>query len=739
MSDSAFCSNCGTKIEPMKYCINCGKPLPNDTKFCNDCEQKVFRRIFCINCGTELKEEQKFCTNCGFSAVSSQKANETLQQPNDEEFNKPIPVQEEIGQPQTEQQSAEGDTEKKHQIETVACHNEDNNSSKNDKPNTKTKSLTLLWLYAIGGFLLFGLGLGLLIIEFFDLSVVEFDSKRQSKMLSKALICVVAGCVIAIKYIREIYKFKKINNENASTPIKDSNQVLHKKSSKLPLIIGLTLFLLGGGFLAYFYLFSPNYQEDDIYCDSIDNSDNSEIPTNYSETSNTQISPTWKSDKGLFQVQGPVKKISGYLDANVSELITGSFVEFDENGKCINLSSSSSFRENNGFINPQDPPGSSFEYNDQGFLSSYYIAGASCGTTCNYEYNNHNLLVNYKEIMYGHYINMETGEEVPTEEILSSYSFHNHIVDHHGNWTVRVVLDDNSGGNDFSIQKRYIEYWDGTKSGFKPSSDLAFFGVKGPVERIKGDLFELSYYVYSSGAEKPYAEFDKDGQCLNLKPGMKIDGVISVCERMPDGISTFEYNEFGLSKSVHSSFDNRPSVTLYIYTKDGLLIEESTKGESFSHSTKYKYTQFDDWGNWTERIATNSKSRDEVQTRIITYFSENKDISDNKEVPVYSAVEQMPEFPGGEEELMKYISRNIKYPTMAMENNIQGRVVVQFVVTKTGKIGEVKVVRSKDPDLDKEAVRVVKSLPNFIPGKMNGQAVNVWYTLPITFNIEETQ
>ena len=73
---------------------------------------------------------------------------------------------------------------------------------------------------------------------------------------------------------------------------------------------------------------------------------------------------------------------------------------------------------------------------------------------------------------------------------------------------------------------------------------------------------------------------------------------------------------------------------------------------------------------------------------------------------------------------------------MAMENNIQGRVVVQFVVTSTGKIGEVKVVRSKDPDLDKEAVRVVKSLPNFIPGKMNGQAVNVWYTLPITFKLQ---
>ncbi len=103
---------------------------------------------------------------------------------------------------------------------------------------------------------------------------------------------------------------------------------------------------------------------------------------------------------------------------------------------------------------------------------------------------------------------------------------------------------------------------------------------------------------------------------------------------------------------------------------------------------------------------------------------------------VFRAVEQMPMFPGGDAALMKYLSSHIQYPTMAMENNIQGRVIVQFVVTKTGKIGEVKVVRSVDRDLDAEAVRVCKSLPDFIPGKMNGQAVNVWYTLPVTFKLQ---
>lgn len=108
-------------------------------------------------------------------------------------------------------------------------------------------------------------------------------------------------------------------------------------------------------------------------------------------------------------------------------------------------------------------------------------------------------------------------------------------------------------------------------------------------------------------------------------------------------------------------------------------------------------------------------------------------VDDNK---VFESVEQHPQFPGGDAALLKYVSDHIRYPSVAQENNIQGRVVVQFVVTKTGSIGQVKVVRSKDPDLDKEAVRVVKTLPKFVPGKMNGHAVNVWYTLPITFRLQ---
>jgi len=102
---------------------------------------------------------------------------------------------------------------------------------------------------------------------------------------------------------------------------------------------------------------------------------------------------------------------------------------------------------------------------------------------------------------------------------------------------------------------------------------------------------------------------------------------------------------------------------------------------------------------------------------------------------VFRSVEQMPTFPGGDAALMKHLSENIEYPVEAAAANIQGRVVLQFVVTPDGTVGDVKVVRSVDPSLDAEAVRVVKTLPPFNPGRQGGHPVPVWYTLPIQFKL----
>ncbi len=107
-----------------------------------------------------------------------------------------------------------------------------------------------------------------------------------------------------------------------------------------------------------------------------------------------------------------------------------------------------------------------------------------------------------------------------------------------------------------------------------------------------------------------------------------------------------------------------------------------------------------------------------------------------EETKVFDVVEQMPSFPGGPSALMQYLNSNIKYPVVAEENGVQGRVVCTFVVEKDGSITDVRVVKSVDPSLDKEAARVVKAMPKWIPGKQNGSAVRVKYTVPVTFRLQ---
>ena len=107
-----------------------------------------------------------------------------------------------------------------------------------------------------------------------------------------------------------------------------------------------------------------------------------------------------------------------------------------------------------------------------------------------------------------------------------------------------------------------------------------------------------------------------------------------------------------------------------------------------------------------------------------------------EETKVFDVVEEMPQFPGGQAALLEYLAKNIKYPVVAEENGVQGRVIVTFVVERDGSITDVKVVKSVDPSLDKEATRVVKSMPKWQPGKQNGSAVRVKYTVPVQFRLQ---
>ena len=106
--------------------------------------------------------------------------------------------------------------------------------------------------------------------------------------------------------------------------------------------------------------------------------------------------------------------------------------------------------------------------------------------------------------------------------------------------------------------------------------------------------------------------------------------------------------------------------------------------------------------------------------------SEGSDVPDDFEPPM---------FPGGERALMEFLKENVKYPPMAAKRKTQGRVVMTFVVDKTGKVTEIKVAKSVDIYLDTEAIRVCKLLPDFIPARQNGEPVSVWFTLPITFKL----
>lgn len=131
-----------------------------------------------------------------------------------------------------------------------------------------------------------------------------------------------------------------------------------------------------------------------------------------------------------------------------------------------------------------------------------------------------------------------------------------------------------------------------------------------------------------------------------------------------------------------------------------------------------------------ELMDTEANENTEIDYQAIEVVEEEED------APVFFIVEQMPVFPGGEEALRKYIAQSVKYPAIAQENGIQGRVFVAFVVNTKGEVTDVKIARGVDPNLDKEAIRVVSNMPKWTPGKQRGKAVKVSYTVPINFVLQ---
>ena len=137
----------------------------------------------------------------------------------------------------------------------------------------------------------------------------------------------------------------------------------------------------------------------------------------------------------------------------------------------------------------------------------------------------------------------------------------------------------------------------------------------------------------------------------------------------------------------------------------------------------------------TESIEVNAE--DDKAEEVVIAAPVEAPVEEEEEEVVFVVVESMPEFPGGQQALFKYLSDNIKYPVIAQENGIQGRVICQFTVNKDGSIVDIEVVRSGgDPSLDKEAVRVIKTMPKWKPGKQRGKPVRVKFTVPVSFKLQ---
>jgi len=154
--------------------------------------------------------------------------------------------------------------------------------------------------------------------------------------------------------------------------------------------------------------------------------------------------------------------------------------------------------------------------------------------------------------------------------------------------------------------------------------------------------------------------------------------------------------------------------------------EEELKTQDELMNTKTAIGTFDVKGN-------DDQNGEVLKAKEVIVQQEPPKVEENK---IFDVVEQMPAFPGGDAALMKYLRDNIHYPTVAAENGVQGRVVVGFVVEKDGSVTDVNIMKGQDPSLDKEAMRVVKSMPKWIPGKQNGTTVRVKYQVPVTFRLQ---
>ena len=223
----------------------------------------------------------------------------------------------------------------------------------------------------------------------------------------------------------------------------------------------------------------------------------------------------------------------------------------------------------------------------------------------------------------------------------------------------------------------------------------------------------LSMYNSYQEAQKARFEAEMEASLLEQKKEAKVE----------KKTETPKVEQVQKVEKVKSSIAFVPPV---IKKDEDVKPEEEMKSQDDLNEVKTAIGAFDVKGN-DEEGGTVLKAVEEIAT---------PEPPKEEETKVFDVVEQMPSFPGGTGALMEFLGKNVKYPVVAQENGVQGRVVVSFVVERDGSITDVKVVRSVDPSLDKEATRVVSSMPKWIPGKQNGSAVRVKYNVPVSFKLQ---
>lgn len=250
--------------------------------------------------------------------------------------------------------------------------------------------------------------------------------------------------------------------------------------------------------------------------------------------------------------------------------------------------------------------------------------------------------------------------------------------------------------------------------------------VDGKNVRVKMEIPVHFYYGNEDGYFITDSE-DKINREKALKGKTTVDTNIDFSD--PNLSLTLETDDDGEEIITIYERGSEPGVTLIYHTG----VEDMVVEDIVETSDLLFYEPFIDDITEKEEVAVGTD--DYIDTQMVGRKVFEKEKNEEPDDEVFKVVEQMPRFPGGDAAMKGFLDSHTKYPPRAEENGLQGRVACSVIIEKDGSINDVKVAKSVDPSLDKEAVRVIKSMPKWIPGRQNGKAVRVQYTIPVTFRL----